>query len=349
VPLAARRHSLTRFAAPLLAASLPGCASVEELLGVIADAAPALASDGAAGDGATTFDATVVDGADVRSEAEADVRTEAASGDAGSLCDFSSPFGVPMLVTGFQSNTAEGGFRLLPDELTGFFWSSRAGGPGATNLFVTTRPDAGVPFGGAKLLANVNVPNSLTIDPTATANGLTLLYRVKSGSPDSGTDLLMAATRGDAGIEFANGASLVNVNGNAHNVQPFVSPDGLEMYFASDRAGSFEIYRATRGSTAFGPPSLVSELSQAGAAENDPVLSADGLTILFSSSRGGAQDIWVAQRPNKSSLFGPPFNLKEVNSPGADAPTWLSPDGCRLFLSSDRNNNGVHIYLATRQ
>jgi Tol biopolymer transport system component len=134
-------------------------------------------------------------------------------------------------------------------------------------------------------------------------------------------------------------------------VQPYVLPDGSELYFSSSKGGDFDIYRSVRGVSEFGTPTPVSELNVAGASDGDPLVAVDDLTIYFSSSRAGGlglMDIWMARRTDKALPFGAPVNLTEVNSTGVDAPTWLSPDGCRLYLSSDRGDAGYDIYVATR-
>jgi hypothetical protein len=332
-----RRSVLTYCASALLSLLLAGCGDVAELLGIIITDA---GSDRVGSDDAF---------ADVQTEAVHALDAGADAGEAGSVCDFSMPFGSPVLLGGLQSNATEGGLRLLPDELTGFFWSSRIGGPGATNLYVATRPAADVAFGGVKLLNHVNVALSLTIDPTVTANGLTLVYRVRTGRNDAGIDDLYSAARPDIASDFASGTLLSGLN-SSNTVQPFVLSDGSELYFSSNRSGTFAIYRAVRGSAGFGAPTEVSELNETGENEGDPVLSFDDLTILFSSTKAGGlggEDIWVAQRPNKASAFAAPVNLGAVNSARTDAPTWLSRDGCRLYLSSDRDG-AIHLYLATR-
>jgi hypothetical protein len=345
--MAALQSAMQRAVAVLLCSPLlVGCGNVAELLGIIVtdaglgqkDPVDAVADGpGEAAGGTDGTDGIGFDGGD--------------GGDGGSPCDFSTPFGTPTLVGGLQSSASEGGLRLLPDELTGFFWSSRGVGPGSTNLYLTTRPDTGSPFGGIKLLNNVNLPMSLTIDPTVTADGLTLAFRGRTGKNDAGIDELYSAARPDVGSDFPAGSLIAILNSTANTVQPFLVSDGSEIYFSSNRAGTFVIYRAPRISGVFGALSAVAEVNLATANEGDPVLSADGLTILFSSTRAngsGKDDIWAAQRTSKTASFGVPINLRMVNSVGIDSPTWLSTDGCRLYLSSDRAG-AVHLYLATRQ
>jgi hypothetical protein len=346
----ARRSVRCRYGFALLSPWLLGCENAAQLLGIVvteAGAPPVVVAEGSAADAQAE---NPPDAGTGQAPNPPDAGPDVDATDAGSSCDLSSPFGAPVLLAGLQSTTSEGGFRLMLDELSGFFWSERAGGPGSTNLYATSRPDAGVPFGDVRLLANVNMPDSLTIDPTATANGLTLVFRARMGPVDSGIDKLYSATRPDAAGDFPAGTLMASLNSTSDTVQPFLLPDGSEIYFSSSRLGDFDIFRATQGSSAFDTPSAVAELNVTGANEGDPVLSVDDLTIFFSSTRDGGvgmQDIWEAQRPSKAASFGAPVNVREVNSTGTDAPTWLSPDGCRLYMSSDRDG-AIHLYLASR-
>jgi hypothetical protein len=324
---------------------LVGCGSVGELLGVVT-------TDSGASDVGM---AESGGGPEASLEAEAEAQTSAAdaeggddAGDAALPCDPSKPFGPPLAVAGLQSSADEGGFRLLPDELSGFFWSSRAGGPGTANLYVTTRPNTTASFGNVKLLSNVNVAGTFQLDPSVTGNGLTLAFR--SDREGGAGDDLYSATRTNVGANFSAVTLLASLNSSSNDVQPFLIPDGSEIYYASNRTGDYQIYRATGSAGTYGAPTPVTELNQSGVGDTNPVASADDLNVLFSSTRSGGSgmdDIWMATRPTRALPFGTPVNVAEVNSTGNDDPTWLSIDGCRLYMS--RGGNGsTHVYLATR-
>jgi hypothetical protein len=324
-----------------------GCGSVAELLGVIVGDSGV---DQASPEDAQPLDAQSEAAADDASTDAADSGVDAA--DSALFCDPSKAFGPPVLLSSLQSYDKQGGLRLLPDELRGFFWSARDGGPGYINLYELSRPDVDASFGGVKLLNNVNLPESLNMDPTTTANGSMLIYRYRMGRTDSGVDQLYSAERADDASDFSVGTPVPGLNaGTMYNVQPYILPNGSELYFSSISGLDFGIYRSLRVGGAFGAPSAVSELNLPGANEGDPLVTADDLTIYFSSTRPGGvgmQDIWMAQRPDKASAFAGLLDLKEVNSTGVDAPTWISPDGCRLYLSSDRADAGFDFYVASR-
>ena len=79
------------------------------------------------------------------------------------------------------------------------------------------------------------------------------------------------------------------------------------------------------------------------------VVSGDQL-VLFFTTNGGASglDIWVAKRESKNDLFATAASVDQVNSSAADEPSWISPDGCRLYLQSDRDVDAGAVWVAER-
>jgi Tol biopolymer transport system component len=264
---------------------------------------------------------------------------------------------------------------MTPDETTGFFWSTRAGGPGTTNLYTATRADRNAAFTSITLLSGVNVAGN-QYDPSVTADALTLAFGSDRASSDGTFDLFLA-TRSTVGDDFANVTALSALNTSSDDQQPFLLPDGSALYFSSNRNGDSDIYRARasgngngngfgngngnggwngggngggNGNSAFDFASAVTELNVAGVADEHPAVSADELTIFFSSTRAGGLgniDVWTATRARASDSFGTPTNVASVSSTAKDIPDWISPDGCRLYLHSDRDGS-PHEYVSTR-
>jgi Tol biopolymer transport system component len=166
----------------------------------------------------------------------------------------------------------------------------------------------------------------------------------------NGTEVVVA-TRATVAANFGALAVVAGVNTAANDFDPTISTDGLVLMFSSRRnAGEIRIFRSSRATTAasFGTPVELTELN--GTDAGGPVLSADGLEIFFYSTRSGGSgvtDIWFATRGSANDPFGAPMNLAEVNGATADFPSWLSPDRCRLLVTSDRLG-GPDLYIATR-
>lgn len=128
---------------------------------------------------------------------------------------------------------------------------------------------------------------------------------------------------------------LASLNSTGREWDPFLSPDGLSIYFASDRDGNKGIYTARRPSPYhdFDPPTLIGASSGADMPLS-PSVSADNLVLTY-----GIQDkarIWQLLRESEEV----PFEMKEIirSEDTADHP-WLSAqlssDGLRLYWSEE--------------
>ena len=112
--------------------------------------------------------------------------------------------------------------------------------------------------------------------------------------------------------------------GNAANVldDPTVSSNELEIIYSLQLSGAAtrNLYAMTRATTsdAWGPPSLITELSST-VDETSPRLSPDDLTIYF--SRGGL--VYMATRSAFGQPWGAPAALAEVNVTG-DTQRWMA-------------------------
>jgi Tol biopolymer transport system component len=93
-----------------------------------------------------------------------------------------------------------------------------------------------------------------------------------------------------------------------------VRKDGLEIVFDSNRAGTFDIFIATRGSLNAqwsSPKRLDADVNSDTADETRPSLSRDGLRLYFGSTRANAElggaggDIYVSTRSTTSRLSFP--------------------------------------------
>jgi len=83
-----------------------------------------------------------------------------------------------------------------------------------------------------------------------TPDGLTLFFASNRGpdpSIESELDMdLWVATRPNAAADFDAAESLTALNSTGEELDPQLSPDGLELFFSSSRAGNFQLFRAVR-------------------------------------------------------------------------------------------------------
>lgn len=222
-------------------------------------------------------------------------------------------------------------------------------------IWVATRENVDQMFTNARAVTGVNSPSN---DNTGgiSADGLTLYF----GSERGGNFNMYQATRADLNSPFGNVRSLgPGVNTSILDNMPFVSPDGLSMYYHRSTYGGSSDHRlwtATRPDT----KSIFGNAMDLGDAVNGnptadswkPTVSTDGLTVFFSDGffglpRPGGQggmDIWVSYRESTEDSFGVPVNLNdlwpgtEVNTQMWEGMAYISPDwpavGSKIYYSS---------------
>jgi hypothetical protein len=173
-----------------------------------------------------------------------------------------------------------------------------------------------------------------------------------------GNSHLYQATRPDHCSLFGPIAPVCGVNSDASDGQPWLSHDGLRLYFMSTRCsgGPYQcLFVAKRSdpSSCFDPPVQVPGLGNSGPCSlAGPTLTADELTIVFNRHcPAGNAEIWFATRPTPAAAFDPPQPLSGINLPGFDtADPSLSADGLTLYFSSNRPGGlgGLDVWVARR-
>lgn len=196
----------------------------------------------------------------------------------------------------------------------------------------------------------VRPPRVLAAIPLALA--LTACEHETSTAVDAGSIALAVADDRD---EWTVPVHLgPEVNSPFRELGPAISPDGLSLYYNSDRPeglGSFDIYVSRRAclecpwepARNLGPP--INGPDNGGAAS----LSHDGHLLFFLSNRGGfgAEDLWVSRRKNPNDDFGweDPVNLGPFVNTSADegSPSVTTGDGAHAELYFSR---GLTIWMA---
>ena len=247
------------------------------------------------------------------------------------------PFGAPMLIMSLNSNMTEATFRLTADELTGVFWSARTGN---IDLYLATRKALDRPFTVAPITSVNDVASEF--GPALAPDGSVLVFSSNRTGGTGGLDLYESAFVGN---EFAAPTRITSLATAGVEDQAYLV--GSEMYFMSGRSGIPELYHAARsGPASYGVAVELTELSS-GAGENDPVLSPDALRIYWQSKRSNGGDVYTATRTSTAEPFGSITEVAELTTSSVDAPSFLSTDGCRLYMSSDRAGM-PQIYMTSR-
>jgi Tol biopolymer transport system component len=269
-------------------------------------------------------------------------------------CASWGPFAAPIHVAELGSPTADDWDpSLTADGLLIVLYTIRPGGLGDFDLYAATRSSAQAPF-EPPLVHLTEVSSSANDNsPHISPDGLTIVFA--SQRPGGlGNNDLWHATRSDRTAPFGVPTHLGAINSPAGDTSPWLSEDGLRLYFSSDRipAASQEIYVTSRSSVqdAFGPPVRLTELSS-NANERSVTLSADELEVFFSSDRLGNFEIYTASRASLASPFSTPRLVAELNTPNDEVGMHLSADGRTMFFNYDTDTGGTldaEIWATTR-
>lgn len=288
---------------------------------------------------------------------------EASTPEAGTRCE-DRPWGTPHLVPGLESEPIVSG-RLSPDELTMFI--SRGVPPTLTDLYTVTRSTVRDRFRVVGPLPNVNEPLASEFWPTISADGKLLFFESsRSRFPDdagvytSETARVWSASRVNVASDFDKPKlqSLFDIASGAE-AAPYLHPSGRSLYFSSitrPSKGQLDIWVAEIN--AVGVVTDVRNVEGVNSAdeENAPVVSEDERFLYHSRTGAPGQklDIFVGRRTTPADGFGRSILVPELSSQEDDYPTWVSPDHCRIYLSSSRPapddaGSGVfHMWVAER-
>jgi len=174
---------------------------------------------------------------------------------------------------------------------------------------------------------------------------------------------------GDDGPKFGPWSAPVNlgppVNTPFAEMNPFISKDGLSLYFACfncpGNVGGSDIWVSQRASVndVWGTPQNLGPNINTSAGEGGPALSSDGHSLYFVSNRPGGfggNDIYVSRRHNKRDDFGwqPAVNLGDGVNSAADegGPAFFEDDetgAVTLYFNSSRPGGlgDSDIYIST--
>lgn len=212
-------------------------------------------------------------------------------------------------------------------------------GTNGFDVFTATRADLDASFGGFSVFAPAHSDDN---ESTAALNA-------------SGTELVFTSNRTGTGIGLWHVTHSLNDFGAASAIVPQEKQNVSYPQFALDElwysvASANTIYRVRKDGGAYGAPEARADLSF-GDYPGGLAFDQQGLTVFVGLNRangvgGGLLDIWTAHRASIDEPFGDPKFVADenVNSGSTDRPMWLSPDGCRLYLQSDRLSQDAGYY-----
>lgn len=179
---------------------------------------------------------------------------------------------------------------LSADGLTLTFARDSPGLPSGHDIWITTRDSIDADWMPAVPFGSLN------------ANG----FETSAVFADDLLDLLLCATRPDtigatdiyhANVEGLQGAALFDrlppLSSDAGDCDVFVDPLGEVVVFASDRSGTWDLWRASSNGNSWGEVEAIADLNTEGQ-DNDPWLSPSAGIIYFARDDGSGYDIYRA-------------------------------------------------------
>lgn len=155
---------------------------------------------------------------------------------------------------------------------------------------------------------------------------------------------------------------LAPFSGDYRDLEPFFSPDGLQLFFASNRpleagdpAKDFDIWYVARSNldSPWGEPVNLGEPVNSGGNEFYPAVTAEG-DLYFTSDRAsskGEDDIFHSRR--EAAGYADPVSLGEaINSEGYEFNAWISPDGRTMIYTAYNREGGLgsgDLYISRKR
>jgi hypothetical protein len=233
----------------------------------------------------------------------------------------SSPWSAPInLGPTVNSSAIDTIPRLSPDGLSLYFASTRPGGSGGYDLWVTSRLSPSDPFGKPVNLGSA--VNSISDDALGniSADNRTMVF-ASNRSGGSGLDDIWMTTRAAANAPWEPALHLGPAfNTSVYDFPVALSRDGLLLFFKSNRpisegdpVAAMYVSRRTSAEQPFGPPVLIRPILNIGSGGVDySSLSDDGTTLYVGTYRNLYPD-W----PQLVEVSITP--LPQLKSPGRNA------------------------------
>ena len=272
--------------------------------------------------------------------------------------DWSAPVWLGATI---NSSFEEAGPAISKDGLALYFNSTRPGGIGGEDIYVSYRASLNAAWGTPQ---NLGAPINTTANervPAFSRDGHWMFFARGSGPFDLWVSYRLHVHEDTGEFGWQAPISLTELNTPFGEAGPNYFQDEktgmVFLFFNSNRpgGGGSDIYVAVQQPDgSFGAVSNVTPL-------NSPyfdarsTISHDGLEIIFNSNRGsldplGPEDLWSATRESTTANWSTPVTLTTLNSTAEDFTPYLSADSQTLFFASNRSGGlgGGDIWMSTR-
>jgi hypothetical protein len=272
---------------------------------------------------------------------EADGGPDAGYADAtpAGACNVTKPFAPAIEVPGIHEPGANDAHATLTDDELAMYFDSNRANPATDkmHIYVSTRTAVDGAFGTPTLVAAL-FSDAGESNPSVSPDGNTLYF--DSFRVSQGTVHIFTSTRANATVVFSPPTMIAG----DFLVMPAITADGSALYAADLSHGV--LARLDREGDGFSAPHLVAFPTTLGTVS--PVTQ-DDLTLFMSEGDTTGNSILVTRRASTGTPFPPPTAVPELATSATVAePSWISSDGCRLYLRYRASGDTSRIYVATR-
>src|SRR4029450_3427331 len=233
--------------------------------------------------------------------------------------DWSAPINLGSVI---NSDAAEQAPAISPDGLALYYLSTRAGGIGANDLWVSRRATRNAAWEAPK---NLGAPINTTANethPAVSPAGLALYFT--SDRPGGfGLNDIWVSTRTNVNDDFSWQAP-VNlgpvINSALEDAAPYVvtlQGQNALFYSRGPMLTNQDLYISVQNAGVWGTPTILTGLRTTDATEARATVRADGRVIFFYSGRtggAGGNDIWTSTRPTVTAPCSTPVPAPALNT-----------------------------------
>jgi hypothetical protein len=174
--------------------------------------------------------------------------------------------------------------------------SDRPGGLGKMDIWMASRPNTQAAWSTPVNVPELSSPEDDMAHPAMSSPLLMLVASKRLNASD--WDLFVARRASAETPQWETPTPFAEVNSTSSDVDPFLSREGQQLFFNSNRGDTGEdLYQSQKDPVTgrFSTPEPLVELNS-GDNERDPWLSPDLRTLLFCSNREGSYQVYQARR-----------------------------------------------------
>ena len=179
---------------------------------------------------------------------------------------------------------------------------------GRYRIMFSERKSISEPWPAGKSVEELNMLGNKLQAPSLTEDELIIVFDAYDIPNSKGDYDLWIASRPDRNSGFRYYRTLSEINSKFGEFAPFITPDGLELYFSSNRNGHSQLFKATRKSLndLFGNLVTLSQFDSLGIDYAHPCISYNGKELYFrceNTPDRSTRDIYVSYYSDGKSFI----------------------------------------------